>query len=154
MNGKYYMIIWRCCLRVNSITGMKDPHHKNEFIFLQLLYWAHYTLHGSLICIAFCPSVWIWPKVRLDNNSCIEKYYKLIFTAVKLSWFTVMHTTEANLKVGSLPTSSCILHISVSRSKLVLNLQILSRPTLSESRPYIVRAWCCVIMRRKWLEIL
>ena len=36
-------------------------------------------LHGGLICIAFCLSVclsvWTRPKIRLENNSYLGKYY-------------------------------------------------------------------------------
>ncbi len=37
-------------------------------------FWAHLcSLHGGLICVAFCLSVWTGPKIRLENNSLDQK---------------------------------------------------------------------------------
>ncbi len=91
-------------------------------------FWAHLCeLHGGLICVAFrlsvrlsvCPSVCLSvTNIRLDNNSYLVKYVNFH----KISNFTIpiflhMQIMCSNLKVGSMPTSSCIFwYILFTRS--------------------------------------
>ena len=45
----------------------------NIALWKSLHFWAHLCmLHGGLICVAFCLSVWTWPKFSLDQNSYLR----------------------------------------------------------------------------------
>ncbi len=64
---------------------------------------------GSYASLSVRPSVWTGPKIRLDNNSYLRKYWTIYM--VYYSFLSkIMLITSANHKVGSLPTSSCIFN--------------------------------------------
>ncbi len=67
----------KVCFLVTRVTWWR--RNNTVRVKATLNFWAHLcTLHGGLICVAFCPSVCpavrTWPKTRLTVNLYCRKY--------------------------------------------------------------------------------